>query len=342
MARNMIEANVTFFANIQSMLDEDLSIEVINSKRYIATNKSDQFWLKHLIIKHSFRITKDAFALLLCLKNDDYLCLINIIGTTSNLPPYLTELPLNAGLITVLGSEGYLTPKVNWNQQLQIFNEVMYQTSDIDYHGHQWNDIMVLFPPVHCYKIDLGETDVDIRENENAFYQVLCQAAFEIDFRNNPYTEISRGAWERVFYEGKLSQIKYKTLFMSYIALTWDISYLHLYQCLEDKFACEAVHSLHKRLDVGLSEMDLSRLLYEELSWQPKDIEGIEHLIENRKNTKGVDILQTVAGDEQLPRFIYSVRNSIVHETKAARIPLSDNKKWEKTIEGILYFLLDL
>ena len=91
-----------------------------------------------------------------------------------------------------------------------------------------------------------------------------------------------------------------------------------------------------------LSEIEFSRLLYEELSWQPKDIEGIEHLIENCANAKGIEILKDVAEGERLPKFIYSIRNSIVHETKDARISLEDNQKWERTINGILCLLSDL
>ena len=338
----MKDTNISFFTNIQAILDADLTEKISDSKRYIATNEDEKRWLKYLKISHSFRVSKDAFALLLYLENDEYLCLINIVETVQKLPPCLTVSSSNAGLITVLGSEGYLTSKADRSRQLQILDKVMYQTSDIDYQGHQWNDIMDLFPSVHCYKIDLGETDVDIRENKNAFYQILCQTAFEIDFRNNPYTEISRETWERVFYEGKLSQINYKTLLMSYIALTWDISYLYLYQCLEDKFTCEVVHSLYRKLNLELSEIEFSRLLYEELSWQPKDIEGIEHLIENCANAKGIEILKDVAEGERLPKFIYSIRNSIVHETKDARISLEDNQKWERTINGILCLLSDL
>lgn len=56
----------------------------------------------------------------------------------------------------------------------------------------------------------------------------------------------------------------------------------------------------------------------------------------------GVQFLQKIANGEKLPKFIYSIRNSIVHETKAARIPLEDNTRWESVIAGILYLLLDI
>ena len=343
MSRNMIEANKAFFSHIQSMLDEDLAKQVPDSIRYIATNDEEKTWLKSLAIKHSFRISKDAFALLLCFEHNNFLCLVNVGAIESKLPPRFTEVSVNAGVITVLGAEGYLTSKIDRARQLQIYDNVMYNTSeDAEYHGHHWTDIMNLFLPVYCYKLNLEGEDFDIREDTNAFYQILCQAVFEADAGNNPYTEQLKNVWEKIFYEGALSKINYKNILMSYIALTWDISYLYLYQCIEDKFACEAVRPLHTRLGLSISELDLSRVLYDELSWQPKDIEGIERIINKCPNTRGVDILQTVAGEEKLSKYIYSLRNSIVHETRDSKIPINDDPKWDKVIEGILYLLLEI
>ena len=83
-------------------------------------------------------------------------------------------------------------------------------------------------------------------------------------------------------------------------------------------------------------------MLYDELSWQPRDIDGIQSIINNCHDTKGVEILQMLAEGEDLPKYIYSIRNSIVHETKDARIPLTDDAKWENIIEGMLYLLLEI
>lgn len=338
----MITANSSFFKHVLSMMDEDVAEKVSSSKRYIATNDEDKNWLQNLNIGYSFRIARDAYALLLYLKSQDYLCLINIEKKSNRIPFLLEETLVNAGLITVLGSEGYLTPKVPHALQLRICDEVMYDTKAIDYHGHQWEDIKMLFPTVYCYKINLENEDVDIRENINLFYQILCQIIFEFDAGNNPYTNDLKSIWEKIFYEGTLSKINYKSLLMSYIALTWDISYLYLYQCIEDKFACNSVRSLHKRLGVEIPEQDLSRVLYEELSWQPRDLEGIESIIKECSNSLGIDLLKELALEEGLAKYIYSIRNSIVHETKAAKIPLEDNSKWEKLIKGILYILMDI
>lgn len=172
----MKETNKLFFSNILSRLEEDLAKRIPNAIRYIATTEDEKIWLKSLRIKYSFRISRDTFALLVYLEHKDYLCLINIGTVDGKLSPCMSDVPVNAGLITVLGSEGYLTPKFDHVRQLQIYENVMYDTSEIvGYQGHQWNEIMDWFPSVHCYKLNLEEEDADIRENLNLFYKVLCQ-----------------------------------------------------------------------------------------------------------------------------------------------------------------------
>ena len=46
MARNMKKTNADCFANIQSLLDEDLAEKVPNCIRYICTTEEEKIWLK--------------------------------------------------------------------------------------------------------------------------------------------------------------------------------------------------------------------------------------------------------------------------------------------------------
>lgn len=108
----MKKTNADCFANIQSLLDEDLAEKVPNCIRYICTTEEEKIWLKSLSIQYSYRFSRDSFALLLCLNQYNYLCLINIEEEDSKLPPYLEEIPVNAGLVTVLGAEKFLLYKI--------------------------------------------------------------------------------------------------------------------------------------------------------------------------------------------------------------------------------------
>lgn len=341
MSRDMKKANQKFFCNIRDCLDEDLSSRISDGVRYIVTDDEEKEWLKHALIKRVHRFSKNSYGLLLLYSEKEYLCLINTGLCNGKLPDILEEKEPNSGLITFLGSEGYLTPKIDRKKQLEIFDKVLY--APIDYHGHNWSDIESYFPNVCSYEICLQKgtaIDIDIRENKNAFYWILCQVALEFDMSNNPFSEISKDAWEKIIYEGNLDSIEFKNLLLAYTALSWDITYLYLYQCLEDKFSYASVQTLCSKLELGITPQQFSNLLYDELSWQPKDLEGIESIIKKcSAEARAIAYLKSVSGEQDLAKFIYSTRNRIVHETREAPIPLSENETWEKTIAGMVYLL---
>lgn len=336
----MIEANRDFFANICSSLDEDLAERVPSCKRYISTSQEDKNWLKYLEVKYTHRFSKNSYVLMLMLGDEDYLCFVNVNIFKQNLPPTLQEVVVNPGLATVLGAIGFLTPKTNRTKQEYLFDNVLYETPE-EYSGHLWQDIEQYFPPILCYQINLGRCDVEIRRNINCFYWVVCQAVLEFDIGNNPFTHTSKEAWKKAIYEGSLNSLEYRNILLAFTALSWDISYLYLYQCLEDMFASESVQSLYKKLGLDITELDLSRILYDELSWQPKDIEGIEKILAKHDDSSNAKtLLNSVANGQKLERFIYSLRNRTVHETRETLIPLDDSSKWDAVIAGMLYLLL--
>ena len=342
MSRNMKEENIKFFRNIYDSLDEELAKRVPDCIRYISTNEDDKEWLKHVRISRLHRFAKNTYALLLEQGGNKYLCLINTSACTGKLPEILQEINVNAGLAVVLGAEGMLMPKADKFLQTEIYDKVLYQTFD-DYHGHEWLDIRRFFPNVYCYEITLEGGTVDIFKNANTFYWILSQIAIEFDMCNNPFGQVSENAWEKIIYEGNLESVQYKNILLSYTALSWDISFLYLYQCLEDKFAYESVQKLHSKLDLSITPQDFSNMLYDELSWQPKDLDGIEKIINKcSPESECIKILKSLSGQQSMEKYIYSMRNRIVHETREAIIPLTDNETWDKAIAGMLYLLKEV
>lgn len=335
----MKDQNQKFFRNLCDSLDKELVERVPDCIRYIATNSGDKNWLMHVKIKRIHRFSKNAYGLLLLLHGKEYLCLINVNVYIERLPDVLQETIVSTGLVTLLGAEGLLTPKVERTLQGEIFDKVLYETVD-NYHGHEWKEIEQYFPSVYCYEITLKDDTVDIRENINAFYWVLAQVAIEFEMGNNPFSVISKDAWEKIVYEGSLDSIQFKNILLAYTSLSWDISFLYLYQCLEDKFAYESVQSLYHKLGLDISPQTLSRMLYDELSWQPKDLDGINKIIERcSSESHAIKILKSICDGQEPAKFIYSMRNRIVHETRETFIPLTDDEHWEKVITAMLYLL---
>ena len=83
--------------------------------------------------------------------------------------------------------------------------------------------------------------------------------------------------------------------------------------------------------------------MYQELEWQPRDIESIERIIQGcSPESIAIKLLTECANGEKLPKFIYSVRNEIVHETRDPMIGLDANDRWEKLITGMLNLIKDI
>lgn len=338
MSRSMIDANKKFFENIINSVGDDNVEYIAQCPRYISTDENSKSWLKNAKIKRIHRFSKSTCALLIE-HGEYYICTVNVNVVQAEIDGMVIE-PVNAGLATLLGSEGYLTNTFSVDTRAEIFDKVLYDTYDIhEYAGHNWEDIKGLFPSINCFRLkNMTQMDFD----RNAFYSQLCKIAYENELCNNPMSVISRNTWEKVFYESNES-LNYNHLLLAYTALSWDLTYLYLYQCLEDKFVEESVKKLNERLGVDLSEKELGHILYQELEWQPRDIESIERIIQGCSSESiAIKLLTECANGEKLPKFVYSVRNEIVHETRDPMIGLDANDRWEKLITGMLNLIKDI
>ena len=333
MSRNMILANQNFFANTIGALNNVQAEYIEKCHRYIATDETEKSWLKHAQIERTYRFSKTTCALLVKYI-DYYICTVNVNIIEQEVVGLTLE-PVNSGLATLLGADGYLTKEFSIDTQAEIYERVLYDTSQVEkYAGHNWVDIKVLFPPISCFHVE-GKNSI----SRNEFYELLCRLAFENKMCNNPMGEISEDIWEKIFYESD-KEINFRNLLMAYTALSWDLTYLYLYQCLEDRFAEESVKELKEKLGITLSEKELSDILYDKLEWQPRDLESIDKIIKKfPRSSKTLKFLEESAMKESIPKFIYSVRNGIVHETREPLIPLENNERWEKLIAGMLLLI---
>ena len=140
-----------------------------------------------------------------------------------------------------------------------------------------------------------------------------------------------------------MDSVQYKNVLLSYTALSWDISFLYLYQCLEDKFVYESIKSFHNKLNSNITPQRLGQMLYDELAWQPKDLESINKIIEHcSEKSECIKMFKSICGDQNIGKYIYTMRNRIVHETRETIIPLSDNENWDKAIAGMIYLLNEI
>ncbi len=139
------------------------------------------------------------------------------------------------------------------------------------------------------------------------------------------------------------SRFSVKTILLSYISNSWDIAYLYLYQCIEDEFVRYAINGLYTKLELSITIDNFYALLYDETQWQPRDIESVDAVFSRiSKASIGIEKLKSVCGDMKTSKWIYKLRNSIVHQTHEALIPTHDDAKWNTVIHGVLTILTEI
>lgn len=103
----MIDANKKFFENIINSVGDDNVEYIAQCPRYISTDENSKSWLKNAKIKRIHRFSKSTCALLIE-HGEYYICTVNVNVVQAEIDGMVIE-PVNAGLATLLGSEGYLT-----------------------------------------------------------------------------------------------------------------------------------------------------------------------------------------------------------------------------------------
>lgn len=72
---------------------------------------------------------------------------------------------------------------------------------------------------------------------------------------------------------------------------------------------------------------------------QAEYIEKCKIIKKFSQSSTALKLLEESAMKESVPKFIYAVRNGIVHETREPLIPLGNNERWEKLIAGMLLLI---
>lgn len=343
MSRNMSEMNTLFFENVIEQLDGIESDSVnLECKRYIKTSARDKDWLKDSKIIFSHRFARQSHAVIIEYNKELFVCITNSNAEKDCIVENFECQDLNSGLFTLLGAKKFLD--LQKSNRKEAKNSLLYDTSEVEnYEGHIMDDIYRLFIDVSCFRVVEPFEKAENDETGVSYFKLLSTLVVQLKhFSHNDYDEDTKKMWERIIFEDFLEKISYKGIVMAYCALTWDITYLYLYQYLEDIFIRHAIKSLHVELGIGISIPEFGKKLYNNLSWQPKDLDSIRAIFNNlNENSSAKSTIECICNGMDVSKWLYTMRNSIVHETREANIPLEDNTKWNKAITGVLRLLIE-
>lgn len=337
--------NVKLFNNLYERIRNKDDYEITECKRYIKTNETEKKWLTNAIILNYTKIAKNTFFIAISFDNAEYACITGIPADEFDYTEELLHIELNAGLATILAGEGLLV--VPDGIPDTTIAEYFYDTSDekLNYEGHEWDDLSCLYVNAVVFQLCFKSVTVSTKNSREYYWIGLNLLTRNSIAYNNSYSKECLKAWQKLVIEQYSEKISYRGLLYAYCATSWEISYLHLYQCIEDIFITHPIRTLYAGLDISTDYSVFEAAVHSSLSLRDDAITGLSALIEKiDTNNNAYTLLSKHAANanQGVEIWIYKMRNRIVHQTDESFIKCNEHDKWDEVIQGMLYLITNL
>jgi hypothetical protein len=340
MSRNKIEQNKKLFQKLYERIRNKEYYEIADCVRYIRTDELERKWLTDAVINNFTKIAKDTYSIAIQLDEIEYIFLTGISANENIESDEIESISINAGIATVLAGEGLLA--VSSNTPDSTIVEFLYDTSEVDYKGHDWKDISILYSEIVGYRIGLISANVKTSNLREYYWIVLNILTRQDAVFHNSYSIETIEVWRKLVIEKYSEQISYRGIMYAFCAANWEITFLHLYQCIEDVFTSQPLKVLYDKLDINTGFFDFESVLLDTLNWKANAESALSTLINRIDQTNtGYQLLQKYANKSGwgVETWVYKMRNKIVHQSSEALIACNDHEKWDEVIRGMLYFI---
>jgi hypothetical protein len=344
--RNMINSNQYIFSSLIHFVNEAKDSSIPRDptiKRYIKTDDYEKEWLKKLDIKDKQLILQNFTTAYVNFKQENYFGVIGWFDAIE-LNEIIIDFPLNSGIVTALISELQLPIREDSNVD-EITNEILFQHEDINYSGHDYNDVVKYFPKIRIYKIlEDSPFEGEQLDKISGFYITKNKRNLFLKF-----SQETLDIFEKIFLEGS-DYIPYENLLLSLNSTFWKYSFLDVYRCIEQMFPVAKLDELCKNNNISISLFHLSSQMETILNWKPKEEDSLANIID-KSSPEAKQLFNDVKrflgrSEEKTEKVVYKIRNSIVHYRPANQqdIELSklDDINWDKLIRGALLVVMDL
>jgi len=240
---------------------------------------------------------------------------------------------MNAGLFTALVVELKI-PVKNLNPY-EIVEHVIPRYKGIgDYRGHALDEVIEFFENVAVFRIphDSALPPHDI-------YRIL--GFWTLRNRERIILNISDdtlASLEALVLEGATS-VPFLNVVESLHAAHWQHAFLEAYRPVERLFAFDYIENLHKELAITVPLLEFVAKIEEVIGWRPKEDDAIERLCALMPDTAS-KIFERVklngggVADEKMAKWIYKLRNSVVHfRPSTERINL-ESEHWDEILRA--------
>ena len=338
--RNMIEVNKRAFSLLIEQFLQLNQKDVEEGRRYIYTNDEEKEWIKSAKIHETVYVTPNLRIIQIHFEGKLFFASIGSqLDTTSLDVSVIKELELNAGVISLLLSEGLIKLDKKLNN-LEFYDNILFQHQEKDYEGHKYADLLVYLEDIHLFEIP--EYSI-VKSNWTS--RIACYI-----YSKNPSQLILNFDNDVTELISELSlvgsdNISYKIVLSCLFSNTYKHAFLELYRLIERLFPISYLKEFHDVTESRLKFLDFVTELENITKWRPREDEAIEKIFINSKPTtrnyfKKFHDSSTSLQSQNDYTFFYSLRNSIVH-FRANHLELElTNEQWNLLLNATL-FLID-
>ncbi len=347
MSRNINKSNEIIFENIKLAYycsDAYQEDESLNKKRYISGSKAERDWLEHFHIEldNYIHFWNDNYFLFGSYKNKKYLVTIGLDDILT-LPNGITDISINAGqFLAVIADIGLMIRKEY--PPLRLANNILSQHLDSEgYKGHDFTELLPLFPAINIFFIDEKIYAGDIKSLDQLSCFILIQNK---DILRLPYNDETLNSFKQLCYQN-FSYIKYENLFQALTATSFKFAFLDIYRSIEMLYQLYYIIDIENEIQ-GIDREKLLKAIDTSLNWRPNERNTFIKILNSIHVTNRAYITKKLPGvikrttgnsvvkNDALWNWIYDLRCSIVHlKTYHHQFKIS-NKDWDIIIHGLL------
>lgn len=349
MSRNMNDSMNTLFQIFEDKVRASGEICTdLGKKRWIQGDGKEVEWLqKAKILKNTTTeaqkiiFNNSQIVSIYEYNEKKYLAIIGFENINA-LPDFLNTVPINAGIFTAIVSDFKL--KIHPEKTaLEIINSVLlsYEHDGNDYKGHDFNDLRDFFPVISLYEIseDCPFSNYDVHR---LFALCLCLNQSSVHL---PFTAETLSKFTDFLLNPNIpNDFPFENILLALTASHFKFAFLDIYRCLERLYSYIAAQETHRELDTTTSLSDFVDILEKNNAWKAKETNTIESLFEkttqedSERTAELTRTIQSVNPDINIGKYIYNLRNSIVHLRKKHEhlYRLLDSTQWNALIPDLL------
>lgn len=332
----MIKACDDLFDIIKLQFDlPNNTIPNFNDSRWVDGGNFEQKWLTYSMLKNKFQISHNVYFGLIEHYSDVYFFAIGYDDPT-NLPPELTHYSLNSGLFTVLVSELGLPIKSDITNIFLEQNILSQSKSTPLYKGHDFNDLIKIFPNIYVAEINSTFTSKD------NLHQIICAyLSANKEFLLLPFGQVNLDKIHDLVVINSLV-LNYESILQALLSSTFKFAFLDLYRCIEMLYQIIYIDEAHNLLGLTINRSDFLVKIDKTLNWKPNERSTLTKLfsqtplLHKQSFLKTIQLISRTTSENNACSWLYDLRCNIVHlKSMQTNIQLSP-KDWQNIISGTL------